>query len=114
MHYTQDSLPMDVIPYTIYYELQGLTHILLNRISFDGQFRRELHKGDFVRIKMCRFPMATINRLKFTADWFDALRSGFMFNQRPRQRHFLTDKEEEGNEGEVCSSKYGNFGDGVT
>ena len=54
-------------------------------VSFDGQFRRELQKGDFVRIKMCQFPMVTINRLKFTADWFEALRSGFMFNQRPRQ-----------------------------
>ena len=32
--------------------------------------------------------MATINRLKFTADWFEALRSGFMFNQRPRQTSF--------------------------
>ena len=54
-------------------------------ISFDGQFRRELHKGDLVRIKMCQFPMATINRLEFTADWFESLRSGFKFNQRPRQ-----------------------------
>ena len=55
-------------------------------ISFDGKFRQELFKGDSVRIKMCPYPMPTVNRLDFTADWFEALRSGFMFNQRPKQR----------------------------
>lgn len=55
-------------------------------ISFDGKCRQEISKGDSVRIKMCPNPMPTINRFGFTADWFEALRLGFMFNQRPRQK----------------------------
>lgn len=71
--------------------VRRFTVIIINKcfsLRHNFHIRRELHKGDFVRIKMCQFPMATINRLKFTADWFEALRSGFMFNQRPRQTSF--------------------------
>lgn len=54
-------------------------------VSFDGKHRKELQKGDRLEVKMSPYPMPTINRLNFTADWFDALRSGFQFNQRARQ-----------------------------
>lgn len=55
-------------------------------VSFDGKFRQELTKGDRLEVKMSSFPMPTINKLNFTADWFQALRSAFMFNVRPRQK----------------------------
>jgi NAD+ kinase len=53
--------------------------------SFDGKRRQELQKGDMLRIQLCLYPMPTFQRADFTTDWFDALRSGFMFNERPRQ-----------------------------
>jgi len=55
-------------------------------VSFDGKFRQELHRGDRLEIKMSRYPMPTVNRMNFTGDWFESLRSSFMFNLRPRQR----------------------------
>ena len=53
--------------------------------SFDGKSRTELERGDFLRVQLSLFPMPTVQRANFTTDWFDALRSGFMFNERPRQ-----------------------------
>ena len=53
--------------------------------SFDGKSRQELERGDFLRVQLSIFPMPTVQRANFTTDWFDALRSGFMFNERPRQ-----------------------------
>ena len=55
-------------------------------VSFDGKFRQELLKGDRLEIKLSPYPMPTVNRQTFTGDWFDSLRSGFMFNSRPRQK----------------------------
>jgi len=55
-------------------------------VCFDGKFRQELEKGDRIEIKLSPYPMPTVNRRTFTGDWFDALRSGFMFNSRPRQK----------------------------
>ncbi len=55
-------------------------------VSFDGKYRQELFKGDRLEIKLSPYPMPTINRRTFTGDWFDSLRSGFMFNSRPRQK----------------------------
>ena len=57
-------------------------------VSFDGKFRQELFKGDKLEVKMSSYPMPTINRVNFTADWFESLRSAFMFNVRPRQKSF--------------------------
>ena len=66
-------------------------------VSFDGKFRQELQKGDSLEVKMSRFPMPTVNRQNFTGDWFSALRSGFMFNQRgARQRDNLQEKQPKG------------------
>ena len=59
-------------------------------VSFDGKFRQELTKGDRLEVRMSPIPLPTINRKNFTADWFDALRNGFMFNQRPKQKPFTT------------------------
>ena len=55
-------------------------------VSFDGKFRQELLKGDRLEVKLSPYPMPTVNRRTFTGDWFDSLRSGFMFNSRPRQK----------------------------
>ena len=54
-------------------------------VSFDGKGREELNRGDVIHIKQSLFPMPTVNRANFTIDWFDALRSGFMFNERSLQ-----------------------------
>jgi NAD+ kinase len=54
-------------------------------VSFDGKFRQELHRGDALKVTQSLYPMPTIQRGNYTTDWFDALRSGFMFNERPRQ-----------------------------
>jgi NAD+ kinase len=61
-------------------------------VSFDGKFRQELQKGDCLRVQQSLFPMPTINRANYTIDWFDALRSGFMFNERPRQSSKIPSK----------------------
>ncbi len=53
--------------------------------SFDGKFRTELQQGDLLHVKQSLYPMPTVNRANYTIDWFDALRSGFMFNERSRQ-----------------------------
>lgn len=55
-------------------------------VCFDGKFRQELERGDRIEVKLSPYPMPTVNRQTFTGDWFDALRSGFMFNSRPRQK----------------------------
>ena len=54
-------------------------------VSFDGKFRTELLRGDLLHVKQSLYPMPTVNRANYTIDWFDALRSGFMFNERSRQ-----------------------------
>lgn len=55
-------------------------------VSFDGKYRQELQCGDKIVIRMSSHLFPTINRVSYTADWFDALRSQFMFNLRPRQK----------------------------
>jgi NAD+ kinase len=55
-------------------------------VSFDGKYRQELHRGNRLQVRMSPHPMPTINKKSFTGDWFDALRAGFMFNMRPRQK----------------------------
>jgi NAD+ kinase len=55
-------------------------------ISFDGKYRQELFKGDVVDVKMCPYPVPTVNKQGFTADWFDSLASSFNFNVRTRQK----------------------------
>jgi NAD+ kinase len=55
-------------------------------VSFDGKFRQELGKGDMLEVKMSPYPIPTVNSLDFSVDWFNSLRSGFMFNERPKQK----------------------------
>ena len=54
-------------------------------VSFDGQFRQELLKGDSVKIRLSSSPLSTVARDSETGDWLNALRSGFNFNHRARQ-----------------------------
>lgn len=58
-------------------------------VSFDGKFRQELIKGDRLEVKMSSYPLPTVNKVNFTADWFQGLRSAFLFNERPRQKPLL-------------------------
>jgi NAD+ kinase len=55
-------------------------------VAFDGKFRKELQRGDRMDVHMSLHPAPTINRLSFTGDWFNPLRSQFMFNLRPKQK----------------------------
>ena len=55
-------------------------------VSFDGKYRQEIVHGDMIDIKMNPYPVPTINKKSFSADWFDSLRSSFMFNERAHQK----------------------------
>jgi len=54
-------------------------------VAFDGKYRRELHRGDSVEIKMSPYPVPTINRMDHSADWLSSLKRNFNFNTRVRQ-----------------------------
>lgn len=54
-------------------------------VAFDGKYRRELHRGDSVQIKMSPYPVPTINRADHSADWLTSLKRNFNFNTRARQ-----------------------------
>ena len=64
-------------------------------ISFDGKYRQELQRGDMVDVKMCNFPVPTVNKDSFTSDWFDSLSTGFNFNLRVRQKQLESGKGSE-------------------
>jgi len=55
-------------------------------VSFDGKYRRELHRGDSVQIQMSVHPVPTINRLDHSSDWLHSLKKNFNFNTRTRQK----------------------------
>ena len=55
-------------------------------ISFDGKHRQELCHGDMVDIRFNSFPVPTINKDSYTSDWFQSLRTSFMFNERAYQK----------------------------
>ncbi len=55
-------------------------------VSFDGKYRQEIVHGDMIDIKMNTYPVPTINKKSFSTDWFDSLRSSFMFNERAHQK----------------------------
>jgi len=55
-------------------------------VAFDGKYRRVLHRGDSVQVKMSSYPVPTINRIDHTADWLTSLKRNFNFNTRARQK----------------------------
>ena len=55
-------------------------------VSFDGKYRRLLHKGETVVVSMSQYPVPTINRVDHSADWLDSLRKSFSFNYRVDQK----------------------------
>jgi len=61
-------------------------------ISFDGRNRVELRKGDYVEIQASRFPFPTI--VKEENEWVDTVCSTFQWNQRERQKPFVTPKDD--------------------
>jgi len=54
-------------------------------VAFDGKYRRKLNRGDNVLIRMCPYPVPTINRVDHSADWLTGLKRNFNFNTRVRQ-----------------------------
>lgn len=55
-------------------------------VSFDGRYRRLLHRGDSVVIRMSPYPVPTIDRSDHTADWLSSLKRNFNFNTRAQQK----------------------------
>jgi NAD+ kinase len=62
-------------------------------VSFDGRNRVELRKGDYVEIQASRFPFPTV--VKEEGEWVDTVCRTFQWNQRERQKPFVTPKETE-------------------
>jgi NAD+ kinase len=60
-------------------------------VSFDGRNRVELRKGDYVEIRASRFPFPTV--VKEEGEWVDTVCRTFQWNQRERQKPFVTAKE---------------------
>ena len=54
-------------------------------VSFDGKQRKQITKGDSVRIKMSPFPIPTVNKVGQTDDWFDGLVRCLKWNERLTQ-----------------------------
>ena len=57
-------------------------------VAFDGRYRRLLHRGDSVVIRMSPHPVPTIDRTDHTADWLGSLKRNFNFNTRVDQKPF--------------------------
>ena len=55
-------------------------------VAFDGRYRRLLHRGDSVVIRMSPHPVPTIDRSDHTADWLGSLKRNFNFNTRAQQK----------------------------
>ena len=55
---------------------------------FDGKHRRELLRGDAVRVRMSANPVPTISKADSTNDWFDTLNRCFGWNERLEQKPF--------------------------
>lgn len=55
---------------------------------FDGKHRRELARGDAVRVRMSANPVPTISKADSTNDWFDTLNRCFGWNERLEQRPY--------------------------
>ena len=55
---------------------------------FDGKHRRELLRGDAVRVRMSANPVPTISKADSTNDWFDTLNRCFGWNERLEQKPY--------------------------
>ncbi|KAJ3305299.1 hypothetical protein HDV03_001592 [Kappamyces sp. JEL0829] len=60
-------------------------------VSFDGRHRMELLQGDFIVVKLSRFPMPSVCDEDQSVDWFASLKKSLHWNERARQRAFNPD-----------------------
>jgi NAD+ kinase len=58
-------------------------------VSFDGQHRTELFKGDSLRICSSAIPVPTVCLEDQSSDWFNALETCLHWNKREVQKSFL-------------------------
>lgn len=54
--------------------------------SFDGRHRTELKQGDYIVVKLSRYPVPTVCQDSSSGDWFEGLKRALHWNQRTRQR----------------------------
>ena len=64
---------------------------------FDGKHRRELLRGDAVRVRMSANPVPTISKADSTNDWFDTLNRCFGWNERLEQKPYWGGNSKTGN-----------------
>ncbi len=57
-------------------------------VAFDGRQQTELKKGDYVTVKMSRYPLPAVCKGDEHADWLNALNTGLNFNLREVQKAF--------------------------
>jgi hypothetical protein len=57
-------------------------------VSFDGRHRMELKQGDYVCVKLSRFPMPSVCLNDQSSDWFASLKRSLHWNERERQKAF--------------------------
>ncbi|EEB06523.1 NAD/NADH kinase [Schizosaccharomyces japonicus yFS275] len=50
-------------------------------ISFDGRNRTELRPGDFLMVRVSRYPFPSVYSREEQADWFDSIKRTLMWNQ---------------------------------
>lgn len=61
---------------------------------FDGKHRRELLRGDAVRVRMSANPVPTISKADSTNDWFDTLNRCFGWNERLEQKPYWGEQQD--------------------
>ncbi|KAJ3271422.1 hypothetical protein HDV01_006628 [Terramyces sp. JEL0728] len=54
--------------------------------SFDGRHRTELKQGDYIVVKLSRYPVPTVCQDSSSIDWFESLKRALHWNQRTRQK----------------------------
>ncbi|EPY50443.1 NAD/NADH kinase [Schizosaccharomyces cryophilus OY26] len=50
-------------------------------ISFDGRNRTELLQGDYLTVRISRYPFPTVHSSEEDADWFESIKRTLMWNQ---------------------------------
>jgi NAD+ kinase len=54
--------------------------------SFDGRYRTELHKNDYIIIRISRWPFVWVNKSDTVQDWFKSLAECLHWNERQKQK----------------------------
>ena len=57
-------------------------------VAFDGRQQTELKRGDYVTVRMSRYPLPAVCKSDEHSDWLNALNTGLNFNLREVQKAF--------------------------